>query len=136
MYTQAQLITLRDYLVAQSPTYDLMDDQAVADALNDTTAATRIKSSLSGSEVFRVTDSTEFGALTQADRTEWLSLCNMGSLDPANGTPAAATVIRLFGAGSTTLASLQALRSEPISLATEIGLPKVRADYVRIARSL
>lgn len=135
MFTQAQLVALKTFLDANAATYAALDDQTAAQTMNALTE-TRVKASLSGSDVFSVTSATEFDAKTDAQRSEWLSLCAIESLNPANGTPAAQAAIRIFGGGSQTVSALQALRTEPVSPATLAGLPQVRADYVRIARTL
>lgn len=115
--------------------YNSMDDQTAAETMN-ALSETRVKSSLSGAEIFKVVDSGEFDLLTATDRTEWLQFCSIDSLDPGNGSPAHAAVERIFGNPSATRTSLVALRSESVSPATLAGLPRVRADYVRRARLL
>jgi hypothetical protein len=119
--------------------YSGMTDAQVVSAINSVNSPygqTVTKSSLTGAEVFKATDSTEFDALTDAQRSEWLSLCAIQDLDPNNGTPAAATATRIFGGGSTTLASLQSLRDEVVSRAVQIGLGSVHVGDVQNARAL
>jgi hypothetical protein len=119
--------------------YSGMTDGQVVEALNSTSSPygrTIVKSSLSGASVFESTDSAEFDALTDAQRSEWLSLCAIESLDPANGTPAAATATRIFGGGSTTVANLQTLRSEVVGRGTELGFGDVNVGDVQNARAL
>lgn len=135
MFTQEQLVQLRAFLDANAGTYGALDDQTAAETMNALTE-TRVKSSLSGSDVFSATVASEFDALTDAQRSEWLSLCSIENLNPADNTPARDTTVRIFGGGSATVTALQALRTESVSPAQFEGLPKVRADYVRIARSL
>jgi len=134
MYTQAQIAALRQFLIDNVATYGALDDQAAAELLN-TPSVTKIKPSISGSDVFSATNAGEFDALTATLRSEWLSLCSIDSINPGNGLPAAQAAIRIFGAGSATLAALQVLRSELVSPAANIGLPRARADYVRLART-
>ena len=135
MYTAAQLAQLRAFIDANAGTYGALSDEQVADTMNAATE-TRVKASLSGSEVFSSTVASEFDALTDAQRSEWLSLCAIETLNPADGTPARDTAVRIFGGGSGTIAALQTLRTESVSPAQLEGLPKVRADYVRVARAL
>jgi hypothetical protein len=119
--------------------YSGMTDGQVVTALNSTSSPygrTVVKSSLSGADVFKATDSTEFDALTDAQRSEWLSLCAIEGLDPANGTPAAATATRIFGGGSTTLSNLQSLREEVVGRGTELGFGSVHIGDVQNARRL
>lgn len=119
--------------------YSGMTDAVVVTAINSVDSPygqTVIKEFLTGAEVFKATDSTEFDALTDAQRSEWLNLCGIEQLDPANGTPAAAAATRIFGGGSTTLANLQSLREEVISRATQLGLGAVNLGDVQNARAL
>lgn len=126
---------LKVFLDANVGIYGGLDDQSAAETLN-ALSKTRVKTSLSGAAVFATTDSGEFDALSDAARSEWLSLCSIDNLDPADGTPAVATTVRLFGGASATVIALDTLRTESISPATKQGFPRVRADAVRIARSL
>nr|NIR92464.1 hypothetical protein [Gammaproteobacteria bacterium]NIW96976.1 hypothetical protein [Phycisphaerae bacterium] len=83
-----------------------------------------------------VTDAVEFDNLTDTQRSEWLSLCAVDQMDPANGTAAANTATRIFGGGSTTIDNLQNLRTKTISRAEELGLGPVNIGDVQNARVL
>lgn len=102
----------------------------------NTVYRTRVKSSVSGADAFTVTDPTEFDGLTAEERLEWLSLCAIDSVNPSNGTPAAATATRLFGGGSNTVTSLNAFRDEAVSRAVEIGVGTVNEGDINNARAL
>ena len=116
--------------------YSGMTDVQATDDLN-TQYRTRVKALVSGAEAFQVTDPAEFdGLAAQADRAEWLSMCAIDSLNPANGTPAAAVATRIFGGGSVTVAALVAFRTEAISRAIELGFGNVVVGSVQHARSL
>lgn len=115
--------------------YAGMTNQQASDSLNAVDQV-RIRSSISGSEIFKATNSTEFDALTDAQRAEWLRLCAIDEINPSNATPAAAIVARLFGGGSTTIGNLAALRNETVSRATVIGVGTVNIGDVENARSL
>ncbi len=115
--------------------YAGMTDEQVVTDLN-TENRTRIKDSLTGAEIYSVTDGTEFAALTDAAKAQWLALCAIESIDPNNGTPAAALTTDLFGGGSTTQGALVALREETVSRAVEIGLGNVIIGDVQNARAL
>lgn len=136
-FSQAQLVTLKTYLDAESATYAALNDQDAAVTLN-ALSETRIKASLTGVEVFEATDSSDFTALTDAQKAQWLSLCAIESMDPSNGGVMVTLAQDIFagGASSATAIALIALRNESISPATEQGLPLVRADNVRVARTL
>lgn len=123
------------YTVSPSPP-DL-ESAALADtALLNAKNIASVKAEISGSEVFKATNSAEFDNLTDAQRSEWLALCAIDSLDPANGTPAAATATRIFGGGSVTITNLQSLRNENISRAQQLFGQDVVPGDVQKARLL
>lgn len=115
--------------------YAGMTDEQVTVDLN-TVYRTKVKSSVSGAQAFQVTDSGEFDALSDAARSEWLSLCAIESVDPANGTPAAGTATRLFGGGSVTVAALNDFRTDDVSRAVELGVGSVTIGDVQNARAI
>ena len=121
--------------LADDPAYAVMSDQQAADSLNTVDIST-IKDSMDGATIFLDTDPTEYAALTAAKKSEWLSFCGIASHDPANNGVAHLFVSYCFGGGSTTLSNLAASRTELISRATQIGLPKVRLGQVTHARTL
>ena len=63
---------------AYSVNYAVAADQI--NALN----ITRIRATMAGSELLDATDPTEYNAKTDAQKSQWLSLCAIGSLDPAS----------------------------------------------------
>jgi len=110
-----------------------------ADNLNDASSPnsrTIVKERLSGADVFAATVDTEFDALEDVARTEWLQICAIESLEPQNGKPAASTVIRLFGGGSATVIALQSLREDIVSRGVELGFGTVVPGDVENARAL
>jgi hypothetical protein len=109
------------------------DDQAAADL--NTAYRTRTRAYVYGWEIFNATDSAEYGALTDAQKSSWDALCAIFQIDTASGV-AKSREAELFGAGTTTRSNLQALRIEDISRATELGLPWIRTGDVTYARSL
>lgn len=135
MLKPAQLVTLRAFLDANSGTYGALDDQTAAETLNAQTES-RVRATMSGGELFENTDATEFSALADADKSQWLALCAIDSINPANSGPAAAIATQIFGGGSTTLTALAAARTESLSPAATQGLPRVRANDVIHARAL
>ena len=112
-----------------------MTAQQASDDLN-VVYRTRVKSSVTGAEAFQVTNAGEFDLLTDAARSEWLSLCAIDSVDPANGTPAASTAIRLFGGGSATVVALNAFRTDNVSRSVELGFGPVIIGDIQNARAL
>jgi len=126
-------VQLRSYLDTEAATYAALSNAEAATTLN-TPSIVRIRSSMSGSEIFGATDATEFAGLAAADRQQWLALCAIDNINPANGTAAVQLTTSLFGGGSTTVTTLASLREETISPAQEQGFGSVKEDDVRIAR--
>jgi len=115
--------------------YSGMDDPAVTADLN-TVYRTRTKASVSGADAFQVTDPDEFDALLDPARSEWLSMCAIESLNPANGTPAAAIATRLFGGPSATVAALIAFREETVTRGVELGFGLLSIGDIQNARAI
>lgn len=106
-------------------------DQAAA-SLN-TSNRTRNRVSMSGDEAFQATTSAEWTSLSAANKPLWLSFCARSVINPS-ASANVALVTALFGAGSATLAALNAARQESITRATELGLPRVEPGHVMEAR--
>ena len=113
--------------------YSAMSNEEVADSLN-TVDRTINKTSLSGDEVFANIDSrTDWDALTDTQKTQFLAFCGRDSIDPF-GSANVELVKAIFGDASATVVNLQAARLEPVSRATEINIGFVRegdVEYVR-----
>lgn len=120
--------------------YSSMNDEEVATDLN-TEYRNRNRTSLSGDDVFSATDAAEFAALDQGAGNDadiknlWLAFCARDSIDPF-GAANVAFVQWIFGGGSTTISNLQALRVEPQSRASELGLGAVKTGDVEYARRI
>ena len=110
-------------------------EQAVADLNNP--RRSRVKTSMSGDAVFQNTVAAEFAALTvnSGKQTMWLAFCGRADINPA-ASANIAFVQFIFGAGSATVAALNAARNESISRATELGLGDVTPGLVEEARRL
>lgn len=113
--------------------YSGMTDQEAADDLN-TVYRQRNRAQVSGANAYDLTDSTEYDALTDAKKSQWLSLCAIESVDPFG--PAVGAVIDIFGGASTTVSNLQSYRVESISRAIELGLGEVTPQHVKDARAI
>jgi hypothetical protein len=85
-----------------------------------TSDRTRNRTTLTGGEVKKEIDTTEFNALTAGNKQIILALVARDDLDPFGLD--ADIVQDVFGAG-TTLSNLQAARVESITRAEELGLP-------------
>lgn len=122
--------------------YSGMSDLQAANDLN-TVYRTITRPTVAGWEIFNETDSTEYGALTDAQKASWDALCAIDQIDTASGV-AKSREAELFGAGTTTRSNLQDLRTEDVSRADELSRTSapgpcpvpVRESDVAFARSL
>jgi hypothetical protein len=102
---------------------------ALADKLNATnTNQTVIRASMSGSEVWKATDLTEFNALPDARRADWLRFCGIDVHDPEVGGVSETFVVDTFGAGSNTTSMLATRRQQTVSRAAKLELPELNAN--------
>lgn len=126
---------VRAYLDANPGTYGAMSDLEVAVSFNTPTIS-RIRSSMSGAEVMDATDPAEFATKTDAQKSQWLSLCAVDNVDPADGKLARDLAVSIFSGGSATVTALAAARQELISVNTQQGWGLVSTDDVTEARAL
>lgn len=112
--------------------YAAMTDAEAAASFN-TVNRTVNRDSMSGDEVFAATNGTEFGALTDAKKAQWLAFCGRQSIAPF-GAANVAFVTYIFGSPSTTLTALGAARTRSVSRAEEIGFGVVKPGDVANAR--
>lgn len=108
------------------------DHKAAAAEMNAENLTTE-RETLSGNELFTATDGAEFIALTAEQRQLWVSWCNTHR-DPWD-TSNIQFVSYVFGAGSSTIIALSALRTRPTSRAEELGFGAMKAGYVQRARA-
>ncbi len=116
----------------------MTDEEAAADL--NTSYRTRNRTSMTGDEVFQVTDPGEFNGLgsgqgnSSDDQGHWLAFCGRAEIDPF-ATANVQLVIAIFGgAGATTVINLNAARVESIMRADELGLSKVKPGHIQDAR--
>lgn len=120
--------------------YAGMNGQQVVDDLN-TAYRTRNRSSVSGDEVFNAADGAELSALAsgaagnQRKFQMFLALCGRDAVDPF-GTANVSLIQEIFGGGSATVTALNALRTEQVSRAQELGFFDLAAWHVDAARNL
>jgi hypothetical protein len=88
---------------------------------------------VTGAAILNTTDDAEFDALPDTAKDRWLALCAIDSIDVTSGV-AKAIEADLFGPGTATRTSLLAMKTRPISRATELGLPTVKPGHVEEAR--
>ena len=91
------------------------------------------KTSLTGAQLWEATDATEFSALSDAAKTQWLALCGVTSLNPFG--PAQAVVVGIFGS-SNTVSTLALLRIQQVSRAQELKLQVIKVGHVEMARAV
>ena len=129
------IVALAAELAAGHPTSGAYsaDPQLAADQIN-AKDQTRIKASISGSELFRATSKTEFAALPAAKQSAWRETCAIQDHDPAQGGITEATVLDIFPVQGATVAALQAARNETVSRAEVLGLGVVIAADIQRAR--
>jgi len=113
--------------------YAGMDDGEAAEDLN-LQYRTRIRQSMTASEVLNATNKSEFDGLSDSAKQIYWNLLHMGQLNPAGIE--AAIMVDIFGGGSTTIVMLQAARLTPVSRAQELGLPTLKPFDVATARSI
>ena len=117
----------------QMPEYLALSDIDAATALNTVNLKYDLES-LKGYQLINAQDDTEYIALSDAKKAQWLSLCALETIDPF-GT-AVDVVKDIWGSGSMTVSNLNLLRRETVSRAARNGLPEVNAENVRYARTL
>ena len=104
-----------------------------ADELN-LTNRTVSRDTVTGSEILNATDDVEFSTLPAADKSSWLAVCAVDSVNTSAGI-AKAMEADLFGPGTTTRSNLVAVKNSTVSRATELGLGFVRPSHVEQARA-
>ena len=110
----------------------MTDAEVVASINNPDRVVTR--ATVSGSEIFNVTDDGEYAALTDTQKSAWDALCAIDTINTSSGV-AKAREAELFGAGTATRSNLVALRQSTVSRAQELGLSRVREGTVAKARA-
>lgn len=124
---------LKDELVNDPLTrgYSAMTPEEAAANLN-TKTRTRLRTSMTSSEVLNQVVVAEFNALTEANKRTIWDILHIGDINP---TGVEATIfVNIFGAGSTTISNLSAARTESISRAQELGLGEVKPGHVEEVR--
>lgn len=113
--------------------YAAMSDTEATVSLNDPVRP-RNRTSMTGREVRAAVDNAEYDGLSDAKKSQFLSLVGSDDLDPF-GLPA--NVIKdIFGIASATVPALATARIELVSRAVEIGIRSpVRISHVIAARS-
>lgn len=111
--------------------YSGMSDEAAAVDLN-TVYRTRNKAIMTATEIFNAVDKTELSNLSVAKEQRMYRLLSFGELNPFGLE--VDVFIDIFGAGSTTITTLQVLRKDDVSRGIELGIGIVRVGNVMEAR--
>ncbi len=107
-----------------------------AEAAADLNTAYRVRllNHLSSAQIYEEIVSSEFQALTDAQKVYVRDILGLGEgVDVQPGSQARAVMIQVFGSGSTTLANLAAMLQVSISRANELGLGSVTPGDVERA---
>jgi hypothetical protein len=110
-------------------------DDALAAVQMNLADVSRIKASLTGAEIWTATVASEYSALTDSKKSQWLSFCAIATHNPEAGGLAQLFVIDMFGGGTVTVTNLGTLRSETVSLAQANNLGRVRSGDITYARA-
>jgi len=108
--------------------YSGMTDQQVADSLN-TADRVVVREEIVGNELFSYTDETEYLALSDALKSQWLSLCSIDIIRK-NAVP---IIKSIFNSGSATWGNI--VKTETLSRAEELGLGLVSVADVTFVRT-
>lgn len=113
------------------------DSQIASDQIN-LVNRTLNRTSMGGSEILEATVPSEYNALSDAQKSQFLGLLGVAAgrdgVDPFG--KAADLIISIFGSGSATVTALAALRKPPASRAEELGFSNVRPGTIQQARAL
>jgi len=110
-------------------------DDALAAAEMAVVNCSQNRTSLSGDELFRATDSIEFVALTDHKRVLWVSFCSK-DVDPFDSANVD-FVQWIFGGGSDTVTNLNTERTATVAHWQLVGLDKEpNGDHIAHARSI
>jgi len=115
------------------PAYSGLSDGDATALLNDEVIS-RHRATISGNELLEAQDPTEFIALSDAKKAQWLALCSMNVVDPYGA--AADIGMDIWGGGTTTVSNVVAIRDEDISRAQQLGLGIVTLGQVTATRGI
>ena len=115
------------------PAYLAMTDSEIVVELNALDKQ-RNKTTMTGSEIWTATDAGDYVALADIQKGSWLSVCGIEKHDPFGVSDQ--FVISVFGGGSSTVATLAALRVELSSTAIINGFGNVGQGDIEDARNI
>lgn len=112
----------------------MTDEQATVDL--NTAYRTRQRTTMSAGEIMEAIDSTEFTALSAANKARVDRVLSLGAeiiIGPGNNHNAVQELL-VFGNASNTVANLVALRTIAITRAAELGISRPKVGQVEDAR--
>lgn len=111
--------------------YAAMTDQQVLDSLNGLTRSRAVES-VSSADIYDALDRAEFLALSATDREILSDIFSLSEVRVQGNTRTA--LLAVFGAGTTSRTNLQALTTESISRAEELGFRRLGLGLIQEAR--
>ncbi|MBT8147293.1 MAG: hypothetical protein KJN90_10605 [Gammaproteobacteria bacterium] len=127
---------LKAELLAGHPTTGAYDaDAAVAATQLNAENRPYVIPSMPGHALLDLTDPTEYQALTEGEKAQWLALTGHDTVNTEVDGMAQIIGMDIFGAG-TTASNIGSARSTTVSRAVELNLGLVRAGDVEYARSI
>lgn len=123
-------MTLKQLLETNPDWPGSLTNQQALDWLKETVSVNR--DSVTGNEMFSATDAAEFDTMSDNKKLLWVSYTTRDDVDPFD--PAAVAFVQyVFGAGSATVANLQALRTEDVPRWTQASDLRVEPTLDTIA---
>ena len=124
-------------LIAGHPTTGAYDaDSAIAAGQLNTVNRPHTIPSMSGKQLMDNTDATEYDALSDVKKSQWLAFTGHDEVDTSVGGMGQTVGIDVFGAGSQTATNIADARSTTISRAQELEFGYVSPGDVEYARAL
>lgn len=125
MFTNADLLAIKAELTNDPLTLGLTtvpaDDEANANALNLVRVTIQVdRESIPVSEIAKAIDRDEYNAASAADRDYIKMVTSGGDVNPKSGSEVREGLLQIFGAGTESRASLNALLTESASRATQL----------------
>ena len=112
-----------------------VNDRLATDELNEANI-TRERLTMSGSEIRSAIDATEYGTLSDAKKSQFLSFTSNDNLDPRSGSMDETIFLDIWAGKAITIAALSTLRNETISRAVELNFGTINTGDVQNARAL
>lgn len=116
------------------PAYAGLTDQEAADALNARTVSVDVET-ISGADLLDATTPADLTALSAAQRNFFNAMLAIPNMI-VRGANTRAHLAAMFGPGTQTRTNLSALQQTTTSRSEQLGLPRIGAHHVAMARSM